>query len=257
MKLWGDYHTHTIYSHRKGTLGHHAKGTLEENVAQAAKLGLKEIAITDHGFNHKLFCTYRKNLDFLKAECNRLSQKYKINVLLGVEANIISERGDIDVLPEDYKKLDIVLVGYHKLVKALKVKDQWSFLLPNFLFKSKKRTQRNTEAFINAIEKNKIDVITHLKQDIWVDCVKIAKAAAKKGTIIELNNKHFHLTDDEFISVAKTGVKFIIDSDAHKPQCIGQCENVLEKIQRLNIPTEQVINLDRLPEFLNYKRKRG
>ena len=257
MKLWGDYHTHTIYSHRKGTLGHHAKGTLEDNVAQAVKIGLKEIAITDHGFNHKLFCTYRKNLDMLKTECKRLSQKYKINVLLGVEANLISERGDIDVLPEDYEKLDIVLVGYHKLVKGLKAKDQWTFLLPNFLFKSKRRKERNTQAFVRAIENNRIDVITHLKQDICVDSVKIAEAAAKKGTIIELNNKHFHLTDDEFIAVAKTGVKFIIDSDAHKPQNIGGCENVLEKIKRLNIPVEQVVNLDSLPEFLNYKRKRG
>ena len=47
MRLFGDYHTHTTYTH--------GKSTVEENVQQAELLGLKEIAITEHsykGFNH-------------------------------------------------------------------------------------------------------------------------------------------------------------------------------------------------------------
>ena len=47
MSFWGDYHTHTIYSH--------GKGTIEENVVRALKSGLKEIAITDHGFRHMTY----------------------------------------------------------------------------------------------------------------------------------------------------------------------------------------------------------
>ena len=42
MLLTGDYHTHTIYSH--------GKGTVLENVMRAKEVGLQEIAITDHGF---------------------------------------------------------------------------------------------------------------------------------------------------------------------------------------------------------------
>ena len=42
MKLLGDYHTHTTYTH--------GKSTIEENVRQAENLGLKEIAITEHSY---------------------------------------------------------------------------------------------------------------------------------------------------------------------------------------------------------------
>lgn len=42
MEILGDYHTHTVFSH-----GH---GSIEDNVKAAIKMGLKEIAITDHGF---------------------------------------------------------------------------------------------------------------------------------------------------------------------------------------------------------------
>ena len=39
MLLYGDYHTHTIYSRF-----HHGKGTVLENASVAAEKGLKEIA---------------------------------------------------------------------------------------------------------------------------------------------------------------------------------------------------------------------
>ena len=39
-----DFHTHTTYSH--------GKGSIEDNVKEAIKKGLKAIAITDHGPGH-------------------------------------------------------------------------------------------------------------------------------------------------------------------------------------------------------------
>ena len=39
-----DWHTHTVYSH--------GKGTIEDNVRIAHERGLREIAITDHGPGH-------------------------------------------------------------------------------------------------------------------------------------------------------------------------------------------------------------
>ena len=41
MKLKYDLHTHTVWSH--------GKGTVEDNVKEAVKKGLNKIAITDHG----------------------------------------------------------------------------------------------------------------------------------------------------------------------------------------------------------------
>ena len=60
MELTADYHTHTPYSH--------GKNTVLENATAAKKLGLKEIGITDHGFNHLLFGLKRKNIADLRKE---------------------------------------------------------------------------------------------------------------------------------------------------------------------------------------------
>ena len=47
MAFFGDYHTHTTYSH--------GKGSVADNARAAAAVGLKEIAITDHGLRHIIF----------------------------------------------------------------------------------------------------------------------------------------------------------------------------------------------------------
>lgn len=52
MNLYGDYHTHTIYSH--------GSGTIEDNVKAAINKGLKEIAICDHGPGHYLYGVKKK-----------------------------------------------------------------------------------------------------------------------------------------------------------------------------------------------------
>jgi putative hydrolase len=45
-RITADYHTHTRYSH--------GKGTIEDNVRVARDMGLKSIAIADHGFSRQL-----------------------------------------------------------------------------------------------------------------------------------------------------------------------------------------------------------
>ena len=56
---FGDYHTHTTFSH--GT------GSVEDNVASARALGLKEIAITDHGFGHMAYAVKRSAFPVMRA----------------------------------------------------------------------------------------------------------------------------------------------------------------------------------------------
>lgn len=106
MNILADYHTHTLYSH--------GKGTIEENVLEARKKGLKELAITDHGPGHFLYGVSVQNLSKMRKEVDRLNGKYPdIRVLLGLEANVISIEGELDVDQRILSMLDILLAGYH------------------------------------------------------------------------------------------------------------------------------------------------
>ena len=153
MILYGDYHTHTVFSH--------GKGTVLENATVACRKGLKEIAITDHGFNHKCFALKRDKVDLLLKKIEEAKKETGINILYGVEANFISRDGTIDVTPEDYKKLDIVLCGFHNLVKTKTLKDKFDLSYKNVLASAFGSSQilkdKNTAMILRALEKNKID----------------------------------------------------------------------------------------------------
>ena len=81
MLFYGDYHTHTIYSH--------GKGTVRDNVMAAKQKGLKEIAITDHGLKHIAFGLKNKKIIKLKNDIEEIKDSLGVKVLLGIEANII------------------------------------------------------------------------------------------------------------------------------------------------------------------------
>ena len=74
MILTADYHTHTPYSH--------GKNTVLENATAAKAAGLKEIGITDHGFNHILFGLKRKKLSALRAEISEAEKLTGVKVLM-------------------------------------------------------------------------------------------------------------------------------------------------------------------------------
>lgn len=258
MKFFGDYHTHTIYSKKPYMPYYHAKGTIEENILFAKSIGLKQIAITDHGFNHKFFGCSRKNLKSTKEEILRLSQKHNMKVLFGVEANFIGVDGTIDVKTEDMKYLDIVLCGFHKsaITKTLKDKFKifWANLFAKYFGASKKLIERNTQMVLNALDKNNIDVLTHLNSKMKCNAVAVAQKAAEKGTYIELNEKHCDFTKEEVDGMLKTKVMFIVNSDAHKPDKIGSFNKVESIIKKFGIPENRIANLEKMPKFLNMKK---
>ena len=240
MNFFGDYHTHTIYSRKPYMPYFHAKGSVEENIISAKQNGLQEIGIADHGFSHQYFGCSRKNLKSTKEEIIRFSQKHNMKVYFGVEANFIALDGTIDIILSDMDYLDIVLCGFHRSAKPKTIKDKFSIFIPNMFAKffgaSKKLIEKNTTMVLNAIEKNNIDIVTHLNSKMKCDVVKIAEAAGKKGTLIELNNKHCDFTKEEISGMLKTNVNFIVSSDAHKSYKIGKFDKVekliLEYIKR-------------------------
>jgi len=248
MILFGDYHTHTKYSRHN-----HGKGTILENASVAQKKGLKQIAITDHGFNHIFYGVRRKDLPSVREEILNAKEITGVDILLGIESNLISKNGEIDIIDEDFEYLDILSMGNHKMVKMNSFKDFWNFTIANSygssFAPSKERINRNTTAFLKALDKYPIDIITHLNYGCPTDTLSVARLAKEKGTFIELNGKRINFTDKELEIMAGEGVKFIINSDAHSPEYVGECNNGINTIFRLNIPLSQVVNVDKLPKF--------
>lgn len=252
MKLTADYHTHTIYSH--------GKGSILENAVRAKELGLKEIGISDHGFSHPAFGLTKRKLPKMRIECDDATKQTGVKVLLGIESNIIGTDGTVDLKPNLYDNFDIFLAGVHKFV-LYKFKTAFSLFAPNFLASTFKKEhvsesliKTNTKTFINVIKNNPVDAITHINFCCYADAVEVAKVAADYGTYIELNSKKVHLSDEELYALAKTGVRFLIDSDAHSVDRIAEIELVKKMLSRVDIPMDRIDNIDgRLPD-LRFKR---
>ena len=251
MIIYGDYHTHTQYSH--------GKGTILDNATVAAKKGLKQIAITDHGFGHGSFGVKRRDIEQVKEDIFLAKEVTGVDILLGVEANILSLDGTIDVREEDYDFLDIIIMGHHKFVNAKTVRDSILFFYGNVLANhfpaSQARINRNTTAFLKSLDKYPIDAITHIGEGVPVDKMAIAKLAKQKGTYIELNAKHMTIGDETLGEMAAEGIKFIINSDEHHPDNVGEVNNALNSCLRVGVPASQIVNLDKFPKFQRLRRK--
>lgn len=244
MIIFGDYHTHTIYSCGKHNFKH-ATGTILENALIAKQKGLKEIAITEHGFSHKLYGVSRQNLKQIRNEIEDAKLKTGINILLGVEANIISSEGDVDITEDDLKYLDIVVVGFHKFAKATSFKEFWKFFVPNLIgLRRKKDKSRNTLALMKAMDKYPIDIISHPGVGMPIDFNEIALYAKKTGTHLELNGKRIAYNKDDVKNMIKSGCKFVANSDAHSASRVGECNKGLNFAIKYDIPYSQIANVN-------------
>ena len=242
MKILGDYHTHTTYTH--------GRSTIEENVAQAENLGLKEIAITEHCYKAH-YCIKRGDLGKMRQDIDAIKDKYKVKILLGIEANLISRDGDVDITDEELEGLDLVVLGFHKFTRV-KFAEFFKFVLPNLLRRkpSKKQIERNTQAYIRAMDKHRVSILAHLGYaGCSVDCVRLAEECVKRNIYIELNGKRINFTKEDIDGMIATGVKFIIDSDAHHKYNVGKNHRAFNLIEKYNIPREQIANLDKLPKL--------
>jgi putative hydrolase len=244
MKLKADYHIHSTYSKNR-----HGKSSIEEIAERAYELGLEEIAITDHGPAHYLFGIKRNLISEAKNIVVETRKKYPdLKILYGVEANILDYKGTTDIDNEILKHCDIILCGFHLAALFSTSNDFWNFIVKNKFAKNNKNlydemVEKNTQAIINAMNKYKIDIFTHPGDKIPVNIDKIAQAAEKTNTMLEINNSHGHLNKDEIITASKYNVQFVINSDSHIKDNVGSCDNALRATEEAGIDLKRIINL--------------
>ncbi len=85
----GDYHIHT------STISD-GLNSLDEIIIQAGKLNIKEIAITDHCQDYLNSNDMKKRTHYSIISSGRWKNIHnKVNVIFGVEADLLNENGDI------------------------------------------------------------------------------------------------------------------------------------------------------------------
>ena len=93
---------------------------------EAIKLGLDEICVLKHyskllpnGLDSWVYWKKIKpeQFDFFLDDINKFKKVSKINILSGVETEIIDDSGNINILSEDSEKLDVLVLSVHWLPK--------------------------------------------------------------------------------------------------------------------------------------------
>ena len=237
FEMTADYHTHTFYSD--------GVGSIEQNVEVARARGLKAIGITDHGFYHVAHGIKRKHVAEMRAEIERLKAKYSdIEILLGVEANLINLKGELDLRESDLALFDYIIFGVHKFACSLRKPSSLWFTMMNLICKkSEKRRQKMTDSYIAVLNKYPIKLIVHPNYAARVDVSRLASVASEKGVWIELNGKRINMDSSDAEALKNSDVTLVIGSDAHSPDRVAECSVPAEFIAENNIPLDRIINI--------------
>ena len=239
-----DLHTHTVFSH--------GKNDIEANVKEAIKKGLTTIAITDHGPGHPLYGVRSENIKLMRDEVDRLNEKHnEINILLGVEANLMTVSGETDIDEKLLKYCDLVLMGYHKM--GFNLKDFPRFIIAP-IFSREKWADKFAYTFKNAMERYPIDIITHPGYGINVNIPMLAEFAAQNNVALEVNSSHMSMSLLDIQNAMKSGAMLSVNSDAHVAQNVGNLSRGLGILKEANVPQEKIINMQTELTFRNSRR---
>lgn len=232
-----DIHTHTISSG-------HAYSTLLENCSEAAKKGLRLIAMTDHGpampGGPHIFHIGNQRVipNFING----------VEVLKGVEANILDASGRLDIEEKKLKNLDIVIASLHEPCITPGTKED------------------NTSAIIGAIKNKYVDIIAHPGNPVFpIDIEEVLRAAREYNVLIEINNSSLGLSrtgsEENCKRIAEAaacnGNMIALGSDAHICFAVGEFDKALELVKNAGIQDEYIINTheNKLKDFLRRKGK--
>lgn len=237
MKILADLHTHTIASG-------HAYSTLSENAASAAKKGIKLLGMTDHGPS----MPGAPNLYYFGNYSIIPQNLFGVQILTGVEANITSHEGELDIPLRYLIKMDIVLVGLHVIC------------YPGG------NSEQNTQAYLKAMSNPYVDIMVHPgRPEFKMDLEKIAYTSAQLGVPVEINNSSLNPEKEgawsncQYFarSAAKYGGPIVLGSDAHFWDRVGQLELACELAEESGIKEEQILNCspERILAYLELRRK--
>ena len=238
LKYCLDTHTHTIASG-------HAYSTIHEMVEFAKQKGLSLLAITDHaptmpGSTHRFY------FDNLKVYNGK---DLGIEVLFGVELNILDYEGHVDLDNTLLSKLGLRIASLHG---------------PCYKIGNMKE---NTDAYVNAMKNPYIDILGHPDDSrIPVDYPRLVEEAKKHRIALELNNSSLNPSSFRqnayentliYLKLCKEhGVPISLGTDSHVCYDIGDFSYAQKVLDEVDFPEELIINtsLERFKAYLASRR---
>ena len=217
-------HTHTVASG-------HAYNTLYEMAKSASEKGLALMGSTDHAPKMPGTCHEFYFINFKVIPRNICG----VNILMGVELNILDYTGRVDLRKGLLEKMDYSIASLHEPC-----------------YKSGTSAE-NTRAYIGAIENPLIHIIGHPDDSRFpVDYDTLVSAAAENHTLLELNSSSLHPLSARINAAENYRIMLelckryhasvIIDSDAHIEADVGNHTRAWELINEMNFPEELIVN---------------
>lgn len=220
-----DLHTHTIAS------GHATTATITDMAKSAAAKNLKMLGISDHGpatlGGGRI--SYFRNLAY--APRKRLG----VEMLYGVEVNIMDNKGTLDLDDTILKNLDYAIASMHRPV-----------IKPGTI-------EENTAAYIAAMKNPYVRIIGHCDDVKYpVDYFALVQAAMRNHVFLEINNSS--LSPDGYRGNTKANNLMILNlckhfhypvllsSDSHGPEHVGDFSYALELVKLAEMPEELILN---------------
>ncbi|MDW7675088.1 MAG: PHP domain-containing protein [Bacillota bacterium] len=244
MEFKADLHSHTTYSD--------GRNTVDEMINAAISKGLSALAITDHGPNNigtgvKASDTYYEIGDDIQRSLNQLEAP-EIDVLLGAEADVIDLDGRIDIPDKTRKDLDWLIIGLHPYIWPGNVESLFKLALGNQVAKLSRAVKNrvkpsNTKALVESIYRYKPNCISHPDLQMAVDLEEVAAACIKTDTLYEINTGHRYQEAQQIKELAGRGVNFIVNSDSHYTETVGELDWGGELLEKANVPMEQIYNI--------------
>jgi putative hydrolase len=220
-----DFHVHSLYSDGTGS---------PAIMAEAAEArGLHGVAITDHGPELSVGIK-RERITQAIEEMRSAKEEAGIPLLVGFEANVVNQNGDLDIEESITRQLDILVVGVHYLGKVFGPREM-----------AREYLRRATEALV----KNRCDVLAHpffLHRSLTPylhreDIEDFVELAAGRGVAMEVNEK-YRAPEVDFLQLClRKGVKLSVGSDAHTPAEVGRLDWTLSALKKAGAGQEDFV----------------
>jgi DNA polymerase (family 10) len=236
--MMGDLHVHSSHTDGNDSLAEIAEAGIE--------MGYEYIGMTDHsrsefvtgGMDDKKFEKYFAEIDEINDRFGK-----KIRLLKSGEVDILKD-GTLDLKDKTLDQMDYVLGAVHTNLNRGK--------------------EEMTKRVVNAMLSGYVDIFAHpterlidKRPPIPMDLDRVFEAAKEKGVVMEIDSfpDRLDLSDENSIRARKAGLKFSIDTDAHRTVHLQLMRYGIGVAKRAWLRKDDVINTMSLKDLMKFFKK--